>query len=80
MTYSSSGCGGDRVIALRHNRSDPLDNRVLEDSFSKAFDRLTYDHPLACVHTGMEFEPVCPPDAVILDVSGSLSYAIHAEA
>ncbi|KAI0726412.1 hypothetical protein C8Q72DRAFT_532361 [Fomitopsis betulina] len=59
-----------RVIALRHNRSDPLDNRLLEDSFSKAFERLTNDQPLACVHTGMEFEPVCPPDAVILDFQG----------
>ncbi|KZT67341.1 glycosyltransferase family 1 protein [Daedalea quercina L-15889] len=59
-----------RVIALRHNRSDPLDNRILEDSFSKAFERLAHLQPNACVHTGMEFEPLSAPDGVILDFQG----------
>ncbi|TFY68837.1 hypothetical protein EVJ58_g770 [Rhodofomes roseus] len=59
-----------RVIALHHNRTDPLDNRILENSFSKAFERLTNLRAIACIHTGMEFEPISAPDGVILDFQG----------
>ncbi|KAH9930284.1 uncharacterized protein B0H18DRAFT_873192, partial [Fomitopsis serialis] len=59
-----------RVIALHHNRSDPLDNRILESSFSKAFERLINLRPIPCIHTGMEFETISAPDGVILDFQG----------
>ncbi|KZT07197.1 glycosyltransferase family 1 protein [Laetiporus sulphureus 93-53] len=59
-----------RVISLTHNSANAQDRSILEDSFATAFEKLAKEEAVQCVHTGVSYDPVRAPDALVVDFDG----------